>query len=64
MNLTDQQVRLGAAMMLLKRYGDRAPLMLANRIGELALEGDEVGIALWQNIARHMDDILRAGPIQ
>lgn len=51
-------------MMLLKRYGDRAPLMLANRIGELALEGDEVGVALWQSIARHMDDILRAGPIQ
>ncbi|EQB30362.1 hypothetical protein [Sphingobium ummariense] len=46
MNLTDERIRLGAAMMLLKRHGDRAPMMLANRIGELALEGDEVGIAV------------------
>lgn len=51
---------LGAAMMLLKRHGDRAPLKVAERLGELAAEGDEMGIAVWRAIAAHMDAILRA----
>jgi hypothetical protein len=62
--MTDEQVWLGAAIMFLKRYGDDAPVMLATRIGELAVEGDAAGLAVWQAVARHMDSILQTGPMQ
>ena len=64
MPMTEEQVMLGAAMMLLKRHGDLAPLKVAERIGVLVVEGDEMGIAVWRAIAGHMDAILRAGPMQ
>jgi len=64
MTMTEDQVMLGAAMMLLKRHGERAPFRVAERIGELASEGDNVGVAMWKSIAIHMDAILRAGPVQ
>lgn len=38
MMMTEDQVLLGAAMMLLKRHGDAAPLKVAERIGELAVK--------------------------
>lgn len=63
MSMTEDQVLLGAAMMLLKRHGNLAPLKAAERMGELAAEGDEMGVAAWAAIARHMDAILRAGSI-
>ncbi|WP_010339571.1 DUF6961 family protein [Sphingobium yanoikuyae] len=63
MSMTEDQVLLGAAMMLLKRHGNLAPLKVAERMGELAAEGDEMGVAAWTAIARHMDAILRAGSI-
>ncbi|WIW90460.1 hypothetical protein K3M67_20825 (plasmid) [Sphingobium sp. V4] len=62
--MTDDQVMLGAAIMLIKRHGDQAPVKVAERIGELAAEGDEMGVAVWKAIAAYMDDILRAGPMQ
>ncbi|WP_375178112.1 DUF6961 family protein [Sphingobium yanoikuyae] len=52
---------LGAAMMLLKRHGDLAPFKVAERIGELVVDGDEMGVAVWKAIAGHMDEILRSG---
>lgn len=55
---------LGAAMMLLKRYGDCASLKVAERIGELALDGDAMGVATWKAIAFHLDAILNAGSLQ
>ncbi len=64
MTMTEDQVMLGAAMMLLRRHGESAPLKVAERIGELVSEGDDVGVALWKSIAHHMDAILRAGPVQ
>lgn len=62
--MTEDQVMLGAAMMLLKRHGDTAPVKVAERIGELAVEGDAAGVAVWKEIAARMDEILRAGPMQ
>ncbi|PSO12787.1 MULTISPECIES: DUF6961 family protein [unclassified Sphingobium] len=61
--MTEDQVMLGAAMMLLKRHGDLVPVKIAERIGELAAEGDEMGVAVWRVIAGHMDAILRAGSV-
>lgn len=64
MTMTEDQVLLGAAMMLLKRHGATAPLKVAERIGELAIEDDAAGVAVWKAIAARMDEILRAGPMQ
>lgn len=64
MTMTDDQVRLGAAMMMIRRYGEQAPLRVAERIGELAVAGDAAGVAAWKIIAQRMDRILRAGPAQ
>ncbi|NWK95022.1 hypothetical protein DM806_04925 [Sphingobium lactosutens] len=62
--MSEDQVMLGAAMMLLKRHGDLAPAKVAERIGELHAEGDEMGVATWKAIAARMDEIMRAGPMQ
>jgi hypothetical protein len=64
MTMTEDEVLLGTAMMLLKRYGDTAPLKVAERIGELAIEDDAAGVAVWKAIAARMDEILRAAPMQ
>jgi hypothetical protein len=61
--MTEDQVMLGAAMMLLKRHGDQAPLKVAERIGVLAADGDEMGVAVWRAIAGHMNAILHAGSL-
>ena len=62
--MTDDDVAFGAAMMLLRQHGDRAPLKVAGRIGELALDGDQEGVRMWRQIASKMDQILRRGPVQ
>ncbi|NWK94346.1 hypothetical protein DM806_01325 [Sphingobium lactosutens] len=62
--MTEDQIVLGAAIMLIRRHGHHAPVHVAERIGELAAEGDGMGVAVWKAIAVYMDDILRAGPIQ
>ena len=60
--MTEDQVLWGAASMLLKRHGVDAPRKVAERIGELALEDDAAGIALWTEIARRMDEIMKTPP--
>lgn len=60
--LTEEQVLWGAASMLLKRHGVNAPQRVAERIGELALENDAAGVALWTEIARRMDEMIKAPP--
>lgn len=63
MNWTDEEILLGAAMMLLKRHGAVAPAKVAERIGDLASEGDWAGVATWKLIARRMDEIMKAGTV-
>ena len=62
--MTNDQIALGAAMMLLRRHGDQAPTKVAARIGELAVEGDWEGLTFWKTVASKMDQILRAGSVQ
>jgi len=50
--------------MHLRGHGKNAPLKVAERIGELASEGDRAGVAAWKVIARRKDEILRAGTEQ
>ena len=38
-----------------RQHGDKAPLHVAERLGEIALAGDAAGIATWKEIARRMD---------
>jgi len=64
MTMTDEDVATGAAMMLLRRHGELAPVRVAERIGELALAGDAGGVELWTRIASRMDRILRPGSMQ
>jgi hypothetical protein len=46
--------------MLLRRHGEHAPARVAERIGELALAGDEEGVAMWREIARCVEQLTRA----
>jgi len=46
--------------MLMKQHGENAPRKVAERIGSLAVEGDMAGVALWKDIARRMDMMMRS----
>lgn len=45
------------AQAMLNRHGDQAPLKIAERIGALALDGDEQGVATWRRIAGAADEL-------
>lgn len=62
--MTNDHIALGAAMMLLRRHGNQAPVKVAERIGELAVEADWEGLSFWKLIASKMDQILQTGSIQ
>ncbi|WP_065846265.1 hypothetical protein [Sphingobium sp. Ndbn-10] len=62
--MTNDHIALGAAMMLLRRHGNQAPVKVAERIGELAFEADWEGLSFWKLIAAKMDQILRPDSIQ
>ena len=64
MKMTGDEVALGAAMMLLRRHGDLAPVRVAERIGEMAIAGDQEGLLFWKRVALKMDRILRPGAVQ
>ena len=48
------------AAMILRQHGDRAPVVVAERIGQLAIEGKGEGVALWKEVAIRLDRILSA----
>ena len=50
--------------MVARRYGDRAPVHIAEQIGRLALAGDAEGVATWREIARRLDQLMREGTAQ
>lgn len=50
----------GMASMMLRRHGERAPVVVAERLGQLASEGKEEGVALWKEVARRVDQLMRA----
>ena len=64
MTMTEDQVMWGAAVMLIKQHGDLAPVKVAERIGQVAMQGDDEGVVVWRAVAAHMDAILRAGSVQ
>ena len=55
--MTRDQELWGVALALVKQHGDQAPLKVAERIGQLAVQGEAAGIALWQEVAGRLDDL-------
>lgn len=61
--MTRDQELWGMALALVKQHGDQAPLKAAERIGELVVQGEPDGIALWREVAKRMDSLLSSeGP--
>lgn len=50
------------ASQVLKMHGDDAPRHVAERIGELALQGDAEGVATWKEIARRLSELAGLAP--
>lgn len=59
--MTDEQHLWACALAVEKRFGDHAPLHVAERIGELAPAGDADGVAMWQAIAARLDKLRQGG---
>lgn len=57
--MTADQERLAEALAVRRMYGGRAALYVAERLGALALAGDDAGVARWQQIAAKMNEIER-----
>ena len=53
--MTSDEERWAEALALEKAHGDRAPVVIAETIGALALKGDLDGIARWKEIALRLD---------
>ena len=60
MALTDEQHIWACAVAIERIHGAAAPLVVAERIGALALAGDEAGVAMWKAIAARLDALTRA----
>lgn len=56
--MTRDQELWGVAGMMLSRYGQDAPLKVAERLGALAMAGEAGGVAMWQDIARRLQTLM------
>ena len=61
--MTPEQERWAEALAVERTHGEGAPVHIATRIGELAVAGDEAGVARWREIAVKLD-LLRRGASQ
>lgn len=52
------QERWAEALQIQRMYGEDAPRWLAERIGALALAGDEAGVQRFREIAARYDQLL------
>ncbi len=46
------------ASVLLRQHGDRAPVVVAERIGQLASEEKAEGVAMWKEVARRLEQLM------
>ena len=51
-----------SAQVMVKRYGDDAPIEAAARADEMLDQGDMDGFAIWQRITAAVEELLRAKP--
>ena len=57
--MTEDEFRWAEAWTIYRTHGDRAELWLAERVGSLALAGDEAGVERFRQIASKLDAIVR-----
>lgn len=57
MPLTDWEL-WACAQQVIQQHGDRAPVVVAARIGALAEEGDDEGVDAWKAIAARVDQLM------
>jgi hypothetical protein len=62
--VTENELRWAEALALLKAHGDRTALFLAERVGALALAGDEAGVTRMKQIAARLDALWESKTIQ
>lgn len=58
--MKQEHVVWGAAAMMLRRYGDQAPVKVAERIGAMVMQNDDAGRATWKQVARCMDQMMNS----
>ena len=51
-----------AAQLMVKRYGEDAPIQAGTRAGERLAEGDIDGAAAWRAIIRAIEELQRVTP--
>lgn len=61
--MTPEQERWAEALAVHRMYGEKAAAHVAERIGALAVSGDQDGIDRWIEIARRLDQ-LSTGALQ
>ena len=61
MRIDDREL-WACALAVERRYGDRAPLHVAERIGALVLDGDNDGVEVWKAIAARLDQLRQQPP--
>ena len=57
--LPDDRELWACALQVERQHGKDAPRFVAERIGALAVAGDQEGIATWKAIARRLDNLIR-----
>lgn len=57
--VTPDEERWAEALAVERIHGADAPRYVAERIGALALAGDQAGIDRWKEIASRLDQLLR-----
>jgi hypothetical protein len=53
--MTPEKELWACALLVEREHGERAPVWIATRIGELTLAGDRAGIERWTAIAAKLD---------
>jgi hypothetical protein len=53
--MNPEHERWAEALLIERQHGEEAPLVLADRVRALALEGDEAGVLRWLDVASRYD---------
>ena len=59
--LPDDRELWACALQIERQHGKDGPRFVAERIGALAVSGDEQGIATWKMIAERLGKLMRTG---
>ena len=59
--MTRDQETWGIALWVEKNHGEGGSKFITEQIGRLATAGDEDGISLWREVARHYEQLISTG---